>query len=70
MQIHDMADRQFWPEYILSPECKKNFWLGLQTSNIGNTGTVNHFMQIVAGTVQFYVWECKIKKTKARLGKL
>jgi hypothetical protein len=58
------ADSEFWPEFNLNPEKRKSLWLGLITCFLNDTGSCNIFVQITVGTVQFFVWECKIKKQK------
>jgi hypothetical protein len=58
------ADSEFWPDFNLSLEKRKSLWLGLMTCFLSNNGSCNTFIQITVGTVQFFVWECKIKKQK------
>jgi hypothetical protein len=58
------ADSEFWPEFNLSLENRKSLWLGLMACFLSINGSCNIFIQITVCTVQFFVWECKIKKQK------
>jgi hypothetical protein len=62
-KIHSKVLEQYCPELILNNEAeKKSLWLlGLLTPA---NRQFNLYLQILIGTVNFYVWECKIKKCK------
>jgi hypothetical protein len=61
-KLHNDAGENFWPEIVLdNEEEQKIFWfLGV---NPLQGARYNNFLQIAIGTVQFYIWQCKIKKT-------
>jgi exonuclease III len=62
-KLHSKVIEQYCPELILNNDAeKKALWLlGLLTPA---NRQFNLFLQILIGTVNFYVWECKIKKCK------
>jgi hypothetical protein len=62
--LHRFADRNFWPEFTLNEENSKRLWLSFMSSVTNNNGNYNTFVQMTACTVQFFIWECKLKKTK------
>jgi hypothetical protein len=61
--IRNKADREFWPEIVLNGDLRKLFWLcGITGEPVRDAH--NLFLQMTIMCVQFYVWECKIKKQK------
>jgi exonuclease III len=60
--LHVQAERQFWPEIAYnSNQDRKILWLcGLLNPA---TEVFNLFLQVLVGTINFYIWECKIKKS-------
>jgi hypothetical protein len=57
-ELHNKLSEDFWPGLMLDNlAVKKNLWL------FGTgTGFNNLFVQVTIGTVQQYIWECKVKK--------
>jgi hypothetical protein len=62
--LHRSADRNFWPEFTLNDESRKKLWLCFMSSTTNHTGNYNTFVQMAVCTVQFFIWECKLKKHK------
>jgi exonuclease III len=61
--LHNRISSIFWPELDLDPEpVNRLFWFTGTVQNEVNTGTFNLFIQITVGLIQFYIWECKLKK--------
>jgi len=51
--------REFFPELVLNIDSRRKFFF---TGIYNEDNTINIFMQIVALTCQYIIWECKLKK--------
>jgi hypothetical protein len=59
-KIRLKCDEIWWPGLNVTEAKRRYFWLALNhTFSLGNC---NKFLQIATFTVQFYIWECKLKK--------
>jgi hypothetical protein len=62
--IQKKFEEKLIPEINLADDDREKLWLTWNTGTIAGTGKYNLFLQLAVSTVQFYIWECKIKKTK------
>jgi hypothetical protein len=60
-KLHDKAEEIFWPELnCVNENIKRVLWFcGIYDYEERN---FNLFLQILVGTINYYIWECKIKK--------
>jgi hypothetical protein len=71
-KLHNFANSQFWPTIknaISDPNSRDKclFWL---CGVVPVLGRKNAFIQTATCVINFYVWECKLKKKCVRLGQL
>jgi hypothetical protein len=59
-KIRLKCDDLWWPGRNVTEDKRRDFWLAL--NHTLPLGKCNKFLQIATFTVQFYIWECKLKK--------
>jgi hypothetical protein len=58
-EIRRRVDSEWWPD-LNAGNHRKNFWLAGSANLL--SGNRNKFLQLAIFTVQYYIWECKLKK--------
>jgi hypothetical protein len=58
-QLHQYANSIFWPEIQLAVDNECKFWLGCTRPDRAGE---NRFVQVAICIINFYVWECKLKR--------